>query len=346
MGICGSNERKKIPSKKELKYIKVVNNDFSFIFTILQALNNLSSFKNFIVNYKLKEDEKLLSLYLQKIFKNDVNNKLIYNSKLIQYIIIKRFYYIEDNPGKLIFQILELLRQEHKNKKLPIDIKNNQNINNNEIIAFNNFISEYSKENFNNQIAELFHFFIQKRIMFNNNIINYSYNFKCIFEFNLLDIFNSGKCSLNMQTQLPMINLFECISATLSPKFTNFNNMQCMEQEFLYSTSSYLIFIMNRRGENNNYYCGHFLYNDTINLSQFIVRDDNKNEYILTSIIKERMNLIQNNSDNGENTIYNYITINRDENGQFYYYEGNLKKNGMFENNEYFEHVLIYKQLK
>ena len=141
MGICGSNERKKIPSKKKLKYIKVVNNDFSFIFTILQALNNLSSFKNFIVNYKLKEDEKLLSLYLQNIFKNDVNNKLIYNSKLIQYIIIKRFYYIEDNPGKLIFQILELLRQEHENKQSPIDI-NNQNINNNEIIAFNNFISE------------------------------------------------------------------------------------------------------------------------------------------------------------------------------------------------------------
>ena len=345
MGICGSNERKKIPSKKKLKYIKVVNNDFSFIFTILQALNNLSSFKNFIVNYKLKEDEKLLSLYLQNIFKNDVNNKLIYNSKLIQYIIIKRFYYIEDNPGKLIFQILELLRQEHKNKQLPIDI-NNQNINNNEIIAFNNFISKYSKENFNNQIAQLFHFFLQKRIMFNNNIINYSYNFNCIFEFNLLDIFNAGKCGFNMQTQLPMINLFECISATLSPKFTNFNNMQCMEQEFLYSTSSYLIFIMNRRGENNNYYCGHFIYSDIINLSQFIVRNDNKNEYILTSIIKERMNLIKNNSDNEENTNYNYITINRDENGQFYYYEGKSKKNGMFVNNEYFEHVLIYKQLK
>jgi hypothetical protein len=103
---------------------------------------------------------------------------------------------------------------------------------------------------------------------------------------------------------------------------------------------------MNRRGENNNYYYGHFIYNDKINLSQFIVRDDNKNEYILTSIIKERMNLIQNNSDNEENTIYNYITINRDENGQFYYYEGNLKKNGMFVNNEYYEHVLIYKQLK
>ena len=187
MGICGSNERKKIPSKKELKYIKVVNNDFSFIFTILQALNNLSSFKNFIVNYKLKNNEKLLILYLQNIFKNDVNNDLIYNSKLIQYIIIKRFYYIEDNPGKLIFQILELLRQEHENKKPPIDA-NNQGINNNEIIAFNNFISKYSKENFNNQIAQFFHFFLQKRIMFNNNIINYSYNFKCIFAFILLDI--------------------------------------------------------------------------------------------------------------------------------------------------------------
>ena len=345
MGICGSNERKKIPSKKKLKYIKVVNNDFSFIFTILQALNNLNNFKRFILNYNSEQNKNKLSLYLQYIFLNDVNNDLIYNSKLIHDIIIKRFYYIEDNPGKLIFQILELLRQEHENKKPPIDA-NNQGINNNEIIAFNNFISEYSKENFNNQIAELFHFFLQKRIMFNNNIINYSYNFNCIFEFNLLDIFNAGKCRFNMQTQLPMINLFECISATLSPKYTNFNNMQCIEQEFLYSTSSYLIFIMNRRGENNNYYCGHFIYSDTINLSQFIVKDDNKNEYILTSIIKERMNLIQNNSDNEENTNYNYITINRDENGQYYYYEGNLKKNGMFVNNEYFEHVLIYKQLK
>ena len=337
MGICDSNKgiNKGIPSKK---------NDFSFIFTVLQALNNLNNFKKFILNYNSEQNKNILSLHLQKIFKNDVNKYLINNSKLIHDIIKKRFYYIEDNPGKLIFQILELLRQEHENKEPPIDI-NNQNINNNEIIAFNNFISKYSKENYNNKIAEFFHFFLQKRIMFNNNIINYSYNFKCIFEFNLLDIFNSGKCRFNMQTQRPIINLFECISATLSPKFTIFNNMQCMEQEFIYSTSSYLIFIMNRRGPNSNY-CGHFIYSDIIDLSQFIVRDDNKNEYILTSIIKERMNLIQNNSDNEENTIYNYITINRDENGQFYYYEGNLKKNGMFVNNEYFEHVLIYKQLK
>ena len=74
MGICESNKiSKRIPSKKELKYIKVVNNDFSFIFTILQALNNLNNFKRFILNYNSEQNKNKLSLYLQYIFLNDVN---------------------------------------------------------------------------------------------------------------------------------------------------------------------------------------------------------------------------------------------------------------------------------
>ena len=147
MGICDySNKRKRILSKDILKIITAPNNDFSFIFTVLQALNNLNNFKKFILNYNSEQKKNILSLHLQKIFKNDVNKCLINNSKLIHDIIIKRFYYIEDNPGKLIFQILELLRQEHENKQPPIDI-NNQNINNNEIIAFNNFISELRNKN-------------------------------------------------------------------------------------------------------------------------------------------------------------------------------------------------------
>ena len=129
-----------------------------------------------------------------------------------------------------------------------------------------------------------------------------------------------------------------------SPTFSYYNFNQYTEQKYLYSTPLYLIFILNRRVNENYYYDGHLNYNTKIDLSSVIIRKDNANIYKLSSVIKEKRypptinNKISRNEYN-----FNYITINTDINGNFYYYEGGKKISKMFKNGEYFGHILIYR---
>ena len=173
-------------------------------------------------------------------------------------------------------------------------------------------------------------------------IVNYSYKHNFVFELNVFDIFQKFLCQNKIrvnQNLVPQLNLMECILETLGQRFTIYNNCQCIECKYLYSTSPYLIFILNRRKNENYYYSGDFLYSDEINLSPVISGKNNSNIYTLTSIIKEKKDLYGNIN-------FVYITINRDNNGQFYYYENNKKKLGRFENKGYYDHILIFKQKK
>lgn len=129
----------------------------------------------------------------------------------------------------------------------------------------------------------------------------------------------------------------ECIIEELCQKFTFYNNYQCIEYKYIYSTSPYLIFILNRRKSEIYYYFHNFIYSDEIDLSSIILEKNNSNIYVLSSIIKEKRKLDENNN-------FIYITINRDENGEFYFYENNKKKIGKFESIEYYDHILIFKQ--
>ena len=201
----------------------------------------------------------------------------------------------------------------------------------------------------NNKIGELFFIFFQKKI---NNFqnINYIYEHKFVFELNLYDIYkvklNNGTLKIN--NNIPQLNLIKCIMEYSSPKNTFNNFIPSIEQTFLYSTPSYLIFILNREGSPNYYYFGNFIYSNKIDLSSVILREDNAKKYKLSSIIKEKKIIPDNNDKEEIGDIYNfnYITINIDNNGDFYYYENNKKISQMFVNNKYFDHILIFRQEK
>ena len=187
--------------------------------------------------------------------------------------------------------------------------------------------------------------FFQKRITNYSQSINYSYEHEYVFELNLFYIFKKkffdGTLSYN-SAQIPILNLNECIMENSSPQYSNNNFNPCIEQKFLYSTPAYLIFILNRRVNDNLYFTGHFQYDKNIDLLSLILNKDNISKYKLSSIIKEKRYLYS--IIDKDEYDFNYITINLDCNGDYYYYKNNKKISEMFNKNGYFIHILIYRQ--
>ena len=356
MGNCCGKED---APKKLLEGIVASNDDYSFIYSVLQALYNLKTFKNFILNDNSQNEIKI-GESLKKIFNKDINKDLIKSSKTI-YDRIKEYTKnnIEQYPEIILIKILELLNQEQKRKDnnnnitLLTNIQNNLNLNNYnyEEEAFFNYLKLFIINRNYNKIGEYFFMFFQKRITNCFQMINFSYEHKYVFKLNLFDIFNKksniGTLSFNKST-MPELNLIECINEYSSPIYSFYNFNQYIEQQFLYSTPAYLIFILNRRGNENCYYFGDFKYSNIIDLSSVILRKDNAKIYKLSSVIKEKRYLIDNNNQNSKNNYdFNYITINIDNNnGKFYYYDINKKKEvyKMFKKDGYYDHILFFKQ--
>ena len=349
------------PSRQELKNIIVPNDDFSFIYTVLQALFHLNTFKDFILKDKSKKEQEIkLGESLKKVFNKDINKDLIKSSKLIYYRIKKvNNGNIQESPSKILIQILDILNKEQSrkeneninNKNLISNIQNilNSNDYNDEQKSFYEYLKLLASSNNNNKIGEFFYIFFQKKIN-NFQMINNIYNHEFVFELNLYEIFRekSNNNTLIVKNNIPQLNLKDCITENSLPKNAIYNFNQCIEQKFLYSTSAYLIFILNRKGNQNYYYFGDFIYSNRIDLSSVIQRNDNAKIYKLSSIIKEKNIVadINDKKENEDNYNFNYITINMDNNGEFYYYENNKKISKMFTHNKYFDHILIFKQEK
>lgn len=359
MGICFQEND---PSNIELEKIIVANNDFSFIYTVLQAFFNLNTFKKFILADKSKKEKKNLGESLKKIFQKDINKDLIKNSKLIYYRIKK---INNDNvgifPSNILIQILDILNKEQRskeneninNKELLLNIQNKLNSNNynDEQRSFYKYLESLANTNNNNKIGELFYIFFQNKIINNFQMINNTiYEHKFVFQLNLYDIFRikSNNGTLTVNNKIPQLSLKECIQEYSAQKNINYNCIQCIQQKFLCSTSAYLIFILNRKGNPHYYYFGNFIYSNIIDLSSVILREDSAKKYKISSIIKEKKIVpeINDEQESEENYNFNYITINTDNNGNFYYYDNNQRISTMFNNNKYFEHILIFKQEK
>ena len=198
--------------------------------------------------------------------------------------------------------------------------------------------------------------------MFNQNI-SYSYEIFSYIELNLVDIYNklsSERRVFDNSFNVPEINLIDAIREQFSSRNSLFKGSQCFEQKSIHSTAPYLIFIINSQKKiqkqiYNYFNVGIFVYNQEIDISCLAEYAENKNKYKISSIIKEKSinnnintNNINTNNINANNNINNckYKNINVDEYGQFYYYENNNKIPGIFNKPGYYDHVLIYKQLK
>ena len=340
------------PSDEESKRIKELNNDFSSVYSVLQALDNLSHFKNFILDDELNKG--IFGKSLKKIFKKDVNKDLDRNSRIIYHRIYKlNNKIIGKNPAKIIIQILDLLNQEQSRNEIQnnetflskIKNKNLSNNYSNEKALYKHL--EWFINNNNNKIGEYFFIFFQKKITDNFGVINFDYEHKFIFELKLYDIFKEKSRNRTLQfndNNIPQLYLIECIKEYCSPK----KIQNIIEEQSLYATPAYLIFILNREDNKNHYFFGNFNYDDTIDLSSIILRENNAKKYKLSSVIKEKKIVPEINEYQEIEDHYNfdYITINRDNNGQFYYYENNNKILGEFKNNKYFDNILIFRQEK
>ena len=165
---------------------------------------------------------------LKKVFKKDINNDLIQNSKKIYYRIKKvNNDNIANFPSKLLIQILDILNREQirkekiNNEILLSNIRNilNSNDYNYEQKSFYKYLESFAKNNNNNKIGELFFIFFQKKIS-NFQNINYIFEHKFVFELNLYDIYkvklNNGTLKIN--NNIPQLNLIECIMEIHLPK--------------------------------------------------------------------------------------------------------------------------------
>ena len=355
MGVCFQETD---PSRQDLERIIFPYNDFSFIYSVLQALYNLNNFKNCILKDKLKKENEIkLAESLKKVFEKYLNKNLIKGSKLIYYRINKINNNIGTSPSEILIQILDILNTEQKereninNEILLSNIHNilNSNDYNYEQKSFYKYLELFAINKNNNKIGELFFIFFQKKLSYFQKI-DCIYEHKFVFELNLYDIFKikSNNGTLKINNNIPQLDLMECIKEYSFPKNIFYNNFSCIEQKLLYSTPAYLIFILNREGNQNYYYFGNFIYRNKLDLSNIILRKDNAKIYKLSSVIKEKKILpdINDKEESEEDYNFNFITINIDNNGDFYYYENNKKISEMFINNRYFEHILIFRQEK
>jgi len=216
-------------------------------------------------------------------------------------------------------------------------------------IALKEYVESHRLLYKDNKFSELFHGLLKRQIMYNQNIV-YTFEYFSYIELNLVDIFNKlsnkGRVFYNA-FNVPEINLIDAIREEFSPRNSTFHNSESVEQKSIYCTAPYLIFILNSKktvgDQTYNYFnVGKISYGQEIDISCLVEYPENKNRYRISSIIKEKN--INNNINNDKSE--NYINNNVDENGQFYYYENKITINGIFIKEGYYEHVLIYKQLK
>jgi len=347
MGVICKSIKSSRYNKKELIEIKVENNDFSFVYSVYNSLFILNKFKNFILEYH--SNSIYMGNTLNEIFKqNDEEkmNNLIMNSKKIIYRIKKEKFNFGTTAGSIIMEILDLLKKEQLLRKYE---SNSDDFANPDYkIALQKYVESHRLIYSDNKFSELFHGLLKRQILYNQNIV-YTFEYFSYIELNLVDIFNKlsneGRVFYNA-FNVPEINLIDAIREEFSPRSSTYNNSASIEQKSIYCTAPYLIFILNSKktvGEQvyNYFNVGKIVYGQEIDISYLAEYPENKNRYRISSIIKEK-NINNNNNDKSEN----YINNNVDENGQFYYYENNIKINGIFIKEGYYEQVLIYKQLK
>jgi len=348
--ICGNSYK---ITKRDLNEIIVENDDFSFVYSVYSSLFILNKFKNFILNYKSKNNI-YIGKTLKEIFKQNPDkekNNRINNSKKIIYRIKKKKNNFGKTAGSIIIQILDLLNEEQIEGKYQRHSDNFANINN--LIALQNYVESHQKLYLNNDFSNLFHGLLKRKIIVNQNIF-YSYECFSYIELNLVDIYNKllteGRVISNSFNP-PKINLIDAIREEFSSRKSIFNFCQSVEEKSIHSTAPYLIFILNSQKSSNNqiynfFNYGIFVYDQEINISCLVENPENKNKYKISSIIKEKsINNINSNSNNNDCNC-KYIYNNVDKCGQFYYYENNSKIPGIFNKPGYYDHVLIYKQLK
>ena len=342
-----------------LDTIKVENDDFSFIYTVIQLLYNLKNEIKTKVN--LDDIKTPLFLIFKKIFEEKEKKKidLEKQSKYI-YKILKEKYKLEigDSPGKIIIQILEILNLEENNGLLNDSGEKYIMANNlmalfNLNMSFNAFEKNYKKNN-NGIISKLFHgYYLTTKFIPNFMSSIYIFNYYSVYELNVTYIYN--------QLGKDKISLFECIKELKKQKKDTFSGFfQCLVSHNIYTLPRFLIFFMKREENNNNNFYGDIILEKECDFSSVLFQNNNNNnKYKLIHIIKQKRYMVkqqekkENYNDwyeadeqNSKNN-HKYLLITRDSEDKYYSYNDDIykQKYSLDENDQdYYNHIFVYQK--
>ncbi len=253
-----------------------------------------------------------------------------------------------ENVGKFFIYIIEILHFEQKKIQRMNSNKNSSNTSEiktirsidktNRLEVLKRFLDQKINNNYT-KINLLFSSVIEMEKKLDNNLKPmFFYRNPFAIEFNLKPIYDKFILKKNHSS----FSLNDCFEEWKKEHDTKYENKQCQEKIFLYSTPPCLIITLYRSFE-EKFFGMEIKYENEIDLSPFIKNKEGTNHinhiYRLSSVVKELASNI-----NCVNKRRFVTLINNYNNSKVYYYEGYERKEmeNKSEFDEYVTCVLIY----
>ena len=342
--------------------------DKSYITTVIQVLYNIKIFQEYFINNEYKENpNKYLSILMKKIVTKRLNEiDFVEEGNQVSKLLRTKYdFIVGKTPGEIIIQILLILKYEEKeiitndwekfvyNKpELFKNIPNKEN-------ALNDLL-KLNMNHYNTAFSSMFFgIFYAKRKLPRYTEILYFFNFYCVYEINMPQIYekmiNKGKIK-NDDYNLPKIELIDCIKEMQETQNELFKDENCFSEYYMFSTPKILIFLLKSEDKNiETPFRGIITFEENSDFSE-VIKNEQSSKYKLISIInkkryaskKKDKNDVQwmenaNDDEIDEKSIYKAIF--RNENDQFCEYgKYNSENNCQLEIDdiEYYHEILIF----
>ena len=245
------------PKNDEEVMIKgeIEKKDMSHIISVLQVLYHIPDFKKYFIQKEYNpNNNKDLSIFMDKLVSNQLDQIDFYNEAAnVSKILRKYNLKSAETSGEILIQILMVLKYEEKEMKTEnwqeYVVKNPSLFNkiSNNKSALDDIL-DLNRDHFNTTFcASFFGIFCAERNFFETNNILYFYNFYCVYELNMPQIYQNliskGKIMQNGD-QLPQVNLIDCLYEMQEPHNETFNNYNCSVKYYMFNAPNILKILM------------------------------------------------------------------------------------------------------
>lgn len=280
----------KLTIKKEeitKKPIGLYNINFNcYMNSIIQLLFHITKFREYFINEDFSELEQPISCELSKIFKKLKNGNKGKSFHLLNFKNMMGKYddifFGSSGADAVDFlrYIFSIVNTECIKDNNSINIEDEILDESNEDIVF----KEIQKISNPNVINNIFYFYNKTTYLCNNKHVTYSFDYGCLLEFDVLDIYK--KLKKNCNKKINKITLNDCFF--FNKKILNNDEFFCSKCQNisicnsvinLYSTQDYLILIIN-----NNILNIKFIYDEYINIDEFVEKN-NKEYFRLIGVV-------------------------------------------------------------
>ena len=363
------------PKKDEEVMIKgdIEKKDMSHIISVLQVLYHIPDFKKYFIQKEYNPNSnKHLSIFMDDLVSNKLDQIDFYNEAANVSKILRNKYNLKsaETSGEILIQILMILKYEEKEMKTEnwqeYVVKNPSLFNkiSNNKSALDDIL-DLNRDHFNTTFcATFFGIFCAERNFFETNNILYFYNFYCVYELNMPQIYQNliskGKIMQNSD-QLPQVNLIDCLYEMQEPHNETFNNYNCSVKYYMFNAPNILIFFIKSDDTNYETFRGNIIFQEIMDFSQ-VIQNTQPNNFKLISIInKDRYQSKKKqktddkgikwseSEDNNDDERKPYKAVFRDVNGQFCSFrkENELYNCGLqIYDSEYYHQVIIFMRIQ